>query len=207
MERYFSMLHVVSFIIARPVDSYDNTHRKGYEERGGQDILLMKLTKKSSMKPACLPGLNFQDTEVQSYLAGYGKYFRSSCQTSSKGPMKYHYCMTDPDCIETKNCPPKFNDGTKDYVGCQMKAKTPAKWSRRCSKFLHQSGYKFGSEVDEVHLLQLSKTGEGKFLETCYRQEAGHLGWCRTDGNFYQSDKKEKETRISRSPEGVLTYP
>ena len=159
----------------------------------------MKLIKKTTIKPACLPGPKFQDTEVQSNLAGYGKYFRASCQTTTQGPMKNHYCITDPTCLDIKNCKPKFSDGLKDYTGCQTEGQTPAKWSRLCSRFFHYSQYKFAPDVDEVHLLQISSKspGEGRFLETCYRMEPGERGWCRTDGNFYVAEKKENQTRIA----------
>ena len=36
----------------------------------------------------------------------------------------------------------------------------------------------------------------GKYLETCYRHEPGEFGWCRTQGNFYNSSVKT-ETRIA----------
>ena len=61
---------------------------------------------------------------MKAILAGFGKYYRESCQTNSHGPMKYHYCQTDPLCLSS-NCSPKFSDGIKEqgsvesYLGVQ----------------------------------------------------------------------------------------
>ena len=54
-----------------------------------------------------------RDHDMKAILAGFGKYYRESCQTNSHGPMKYHYCQTDPLCLST-NCSPKFSDGIKE---------------------------------------------------------------------------------------------
>ena len=43
----------------------------------------MKLQKTTRFPPACLPGPGFQDSNVRAILAGYGKYFRASCQPHS----------------------------------------------------------------------------------------------------------------------------
>ena len=37
----------------------------------------------------------------------------------------------------------------------------------------------FKDSVDEVHLIEVKEGNKGKYLETCYRQEPGELGWCR----------------------------
>ena len=55
--------------------------------------------------------------------------------------------------------------------------------------------------MDEVHLLEMDDDKKkGKFLETCYRQQPGETGWCRTSGNFYSfadsSQTEIVETRI-----------
>ena len=96
-------------------------------------MVLIKLQKATRFQPACLPGPKFEDSNIRVILAGYGKYFRASCQTNSRGPMKQHYCQSDPDCVEN-NCKPKFSDGLREYKDCERKGKTPAKWSRLCSK-------------------------------------------------------------------------
>ena len=96
--------------------------------------------------------------------------------------MKYHYSQTDPLCMSDENCPPKFSDGLKSYKGCSKKERTPARWSRLCSKFFFESKFEFSNDVDEVHLLEMtpgSKEEEGEYPETCYRQEPGQYGWCR----------------------------
>ena len=122
------------FMFVRPFDSYDNTDKEGYGKRGGQDLVLIKLEKKTSHLPACLPDMKFQDTNIRRVsLSGYGKYHRASCQTDRRGPMKFHYCQTDPDCLDT-SCRPQFSDGVRDYTDCVKTERTPAKWSRLCSK-------------------------------------------------------------------------
>ena len=100
---------------------------------------------------------------MKAILAGFGKYYRESCQTNSHGPMKFHYCQTDPLCLSA-NCSPKFSDGIKEqgsvesylrvqyflpitgnkidsstlnlknYTGCVKSERTPAMWSKLCSK-------------------------------------------------------------------------
>ena len=119
--------------LARPFDAYDNTDGKGYGKRGGQDLVLIKLQKATRFLPACLPDPNFEDINIKAILAGYGKYFRASCQTDTRGPMKHHYCQSDPDCVQN-NCKPKFHDGLRLHRDCDRKGKTPARWSRMCSK-------------------------------------------------------------------------
>ena len=166
----------------RPFNSYDNKNKEIYLKGGGQDILLIKLMEKTFMKPICLPGPKLKDTVVKATLAGYGQYFRSSCLTDSNGPMKYHYCVGESVCFE-HNCKPTFSDGLKNYTGC-AKVTTPAKWSRLCSRFFFKIGYKFPSNVNEVHLLRISRKSpeKGDFLETWYWHDPGPLGWFRTKG-------------------------
>ena len=139
----------------RPFDSYDSSSTQTYGY-GGQDILLIKLIKKSIMKPICLPGPKLKDTKITGQLAGYGNYFRGACLTNSNGPMKYHYCMGETICDFKNNCEPSFSDGIKNYTGCS-KEPTPARWSRLCSRFFWKSGYKFQSNVDEIHLMHISR--------------------------------------------------
>ena len=173
--------------IIRPRESYDNRNGEGYRERGGQDLVIMRLTSDSWRRPACLPGSGLRDAGIEASLAGYGEYFRSTCQTDARGPMKYHYCQTDPLCMSDRNCPPKFSDGLKSYHGCSKKERTPARWSRLCSKFFYESKFEFRDNVDEVHLLEMDLEGDkeqGQYLETCYRQEPGQYGWCR-----YESER------------------
>ena len=175
-------VYCVSLILVRPQDSYDNRNGEGYGERGGQDLVIIRLTSASWRHPACLPGPGLRDAGTEASLAGYGEYFRSTCQTDARGPMKYHYCQTDPLCMSEENCPPKFSDGLKSYSGCSKEDRTPARWSRLCSKFLHESKFEFRDNVDEVHLLEMDleeKEEKGQYLETCYRQDPGHYGWCR----------------------------
>ena len=117
----------------RPFDSYDNKANGGWGSRGGQDIMILVLKQTAKATPSCLPGPSTKDTEMTAKLAGYGNYFREKCQTDSHGPMKFHYCQTDLNCM-TASCPPKFNDGLKERTGCVTDDKTPAKWSRLCSK-------------------------------------------------------------------------
>ena len=182
--------------ISRPYHHYDN---EIYDTRGGHDILLIKLEKESLFTPICLPGPQFRDTDVQAKLTGFGKYFREKCLTNDLGPMKYHYCQGEQECgIFEGNCKPSFNDGIKDYTGCS-KERTPAKWSKLCSKFFFDKKYKFPSNIGEVHLLMISRKlpGTAKFLETCYRQEPGENGWCRTNGNYYKLGEHQNETRIA----------
>ena len=67
-------------------------------------------------------------------------------------------------------------------------------------RWLFDTKFQFTEGVDEVHLLELSKEKDkGKFLETCYRQQPGEFGWCRTFGNFYEfsNDSVHSETRIA----------
>ena len=184
----------------RPFDSYDNTDKEGYGVRGGQDLVLIKLTRRTEYQAACLPSNTFQDTNLgRVVLSGYGKYHRADCQTDGRGPMKFHYCQSDPDCVD-HNCRPHFSDGIKEHRDCVREEKTPAKWSRLCSRWLHDTKFQFQDGVDEVHLLELRRTKKtGRFLETCYRQQAGEFGWCRTFGNFYKfsNDSVYGETRIS----------
>ena len=84
-------------------------------------------------------------------------------------------------------------------------------------RWLFDTKFQFTEGVDEVHLLELSKEKDkGKFLETCYRQQPGEFGWCRTFGNFYEfsNDSVHSETRIATdwgwgfcSGKGPLDYP
>ena len=57
----------------------------------------MRLQLSSRRLAACLPGPGLRDTGVEASLAGFGEYFRASCQTDSRGPMKYHYCQVSDD--------------------------------------------------------------------------------------------------------------
>ena len=150
------------------------------------------------MKPICLPGPKLKDTKITGQLAGYGKYFRGSCLTNSNGPMKYHYCMGEAICDFKNNCEPSFSDGLQNYTDCS-KDPTPARWSRLCSRFFWKSGYKFQSNVDEIHLMHISRKlpGEAEYLETCYRTDPGPYGWCRTRGNYYKLKNPENYTRIA----------
>eukprot|EP00091_Calanus_sinicus_P014491 TRINITY_DN32053_c0_g1_i1.p1 TRINITY_DN32053_c0_g1~~TRINITY_DN32053_c0_g1_i1.p1 ORF type:complete len:161 (-),score=20.31 TRINITY_DN32053_c0_g1_i1:244-726(-) len=156
------------------------------------------------MKPICLPGPKLQDTVVKATLAGYGNYFRSSCLTDSNGPMKYHYCFGKSKCFE-HNCKPTFSDGLKNYTGC-AKVKTPAKWSRLCSRFFTKKDISFQMMLMRFTCCTFSREspGKGDFLETCYRQDPGPLGWCRTKGNYYKLKQQQKETRIATDWVGVL---
>ena len=121
---------------SRPFDSYDNTEKEGYGTRGGQDLVLIKLSRKTKYLEACLPSNSFQDTNLpRVVLSGYGKYHRADCQTDGRGPMKFHYCQSDPDCVD-HNCKPHFSDGIRDHTDCVKGEKTPAKWSRLCSRYL-----------------------------------------------------------------------
>ena len=55
-------------------------------------------------------------------------------------------------------------------------------------RWLYDTKFQYPEVVDEVHLLELDKTKKtGKYLETCYRQDPGKYGWCRTHGNFYNA--------------------
>ena len=64
-------------------------------------------------------------------------------------------------------------------------------------RWLYHTKFQYPETVDEVHLLELDKTRlTGQYLETCYRQEPGQFGWCRTQGNFYNSSV-DLETRIA----------
>ena len=38
-------------MFVRPFDSYDNTDKEGYGKRGGQDLVLIKLEKKTKSDP------------------------------------------------------------------------------------------------------------------------------------------------------------
>ena len=157
------------------------------------------MMKKLSLTPACLPGPQLQDTEVDGQLAGFGNYYRKLCLTDSHGPMKYHYCQGKSLCAFKKNCKPFFFDGIKNQTGCVKDSRTPGKWSRICSRFFFHSGYKFPSNINEVHLMYISKKvpGQARFLESCFRQDAGEHGWCRTRGNFYKGGEHDKATRIA----------
>ena len=149
------------------------------------------------MKPICLPAQDLQDTDIRSSLAGIGKYFRASCLTNSLGPMKFHYCEGEKTCGLAHNCKPKFFDGLKEQEGCVKSDRPPSKWSKLCSRFFHFSNYTFPDYVDEVHLLEIkSKPVKGRFLETCYRQDAGEHGWCRTRGQYYALGQSEEKTDI-----------
>ena len=164
----------------------------------------MRLTSESWRRPACLPGPGLQDAGIEADLAGYGEYFRSTCQTDARGPMKHHYCQTDPLCMSDQNCPPKFSDGLKSYHGCSKKERTPARWSRLCSKFLYESKFEFRVNVDEVHLLEMDLEGnkeQGQYLETCYRQEPGQYGWCR-----YECEHKSFLTIILKNLRKLLHH-
>jgi len=165
----------------------------GFKNYGGHDVLLLKLKAPiTTVSPACLPGPNFPDVLKQTKLAGFGSYYRHSCQTGSTGPMKYHYCKTESSCLtnafSSTNCKPSFSDNNgQNYSDCVTKEPSPAQYSRLCSKFVKYNDLgRYPEQVDEVHLISLSKDGtEGEFLETCYRSEPGKYGWCRTEGDYY----------------------
>jgi len=181
--------HEIDYII-RHKNSYDNKL-----EPFGYDIALIKLMQGLKNKPTCLPGLMFQDTLFKTTLVGYGNYQRNLCLTNSQGPMKSHYCKTEPSCDKKNNmdkCQIQFQTHLKDLrLGCSPYA-SPASFSRICH-FALKTGAIFSPNVDEIHLFQFSNTsnnsvgGNGRFLETCYRNESLN-GWCRTDGNYYDID-------------------
>ena len=78
--------------------------------------MLIKLEEKLSfLKPICLPGPNFQDTSIKAELAGYGRYFRSECITTSHSPMKYHYCQME--MVNLWEDKISFHDGIKQRTG------------------------------------------------------------------------------------------
>ena len=59
---------MANLFIFSPQDSYENKDNKGYGFRGGQDIMIMKLKKKSKKgKPACVPGPGMQDSHTISH--------------------------------------------------------------------------------------------------------------------------------------------
>jgi len=193
----------------RPYDSYDNRKNEGYGERGGQDILLIKLKEPlTDLAPACLPGPNYSDIR-KSTVVGFGNYYRRNCQTGPRGPMKYHNCQMGSEeelkkCKNTnirdfflnrrvtKDCEVKFKmNGDRFVHGCQKEIKTPSHFSNLCLRFLNISKFNFDDDdddgIDEVHLFQHSATDptESWFLGTCYRTDPGLHGWCHTQGNHY----------------------
>jgi len=189
-------------------------HKHGYDlitsGLGGYDIGIIKLkynentpTQYKNLQTVCLPGPNFQDTIFRTKLAGYGKYYRSKCETSSRGPMKSHFCETPNTCRESvteKNCKTEFNVPLMTPMkGCQKDAKSPAVYSRLCSKVTRLYGIAFKSDTDEIHLFQFphgQDVSKGKFLETCYRTEDEIHGWCRTEGNYYDLSAVKSNVEI-----------
>ena len=69
-----------------------------YGTYGGYDIILGRLESPAPamFASACIPAPSYPDLGKSS-LAGYGKYTRNKCITSSYGPMKSHYCSTKAD--------------------------------------------------------------------------------------------------------------
>lgn len=76
-----------------------------YGKFGGFDIALLHLATPADAAyvTACLPSLDFSDTERKVSLAGYGYYNRKPCLTDEYGASKYHYCSNP--CDENSSPP------------------------------------------------------------------------------------------------------
>lgn len=140
---------------------HSKSYRGGgsYGKYGGIDITLLRLQEPAEAiyTPACVPTPAFPDSGRKASLAGYGRYYRQSCQTDEYGPSKYHYCNST----------------------CDIVHKPPQQGL--CKQFFTSSAAKALGKFQDIVL-----TGSGQRFIYCYASKSPEItsagrGWCRVN--------------------------
>ena len=147
---------------------HKNSYRGGgnYGTFGGYDITLIKLVRPANVETACVPTENYKDSglgpgfdNIQNViLAGFGRYYRPTCQTDDLGPMTNHYCTKDTTCNTSENPP----------------------ISATCKKFLSENP-EVQKEFSDKNLHKITLKSSGSAPVDCFRKtsyQEGSQGWC-----------------------------
>ena len=160
------MMYQVTF---KRIIRHAHSYRGGgdYGVYGGYDISILELDQPiDTGKFACLPSHQYDDITGDGILAGYGKYFRSKCQTNEHGLAKYHYC-------ETHTCkhdqPPQRPE---------------------CRGLLDKHPFEDG--IEEAMIVE--GDSDPIFCFKDVNPESKDYGWCDVEGDYFDLDEVKSKS-------------
>jgi hypothetical protein len=204
---------MVDFIISHK-DGYKGGRYGGY---GGYDTIILK-TRESMLlvneflqfpiKPACLPGPDFQFQNPK--IGGYGRYRRVPCETNGEGPSIYNYCKVQKTCdgqsqqfLHAK-CDVEFAYNDEVYHGCITDQPTPSASNPECVSLKKQI------EMDDIRMyrdgvneLVVTDAEGSQVITKCYRDRPTKHGWCGITNKIITHNKEsliDDDTKIT--PDG-----